>query len=116
MTIGLEARLGTWHPDRDTDPGVAVNAFAVAGGPLQIPGPIIRVREDTEIRVRIRNSLDDSLALHGFYPRPGHEQSSGAVMIAPGESREIGLLRDARDVLLLGCDRAQTRVSATLRA
>jgi FtsP/CotA-like multicopper oxidase with cupredoxin domain len=87
--IRLEARLGTWHPDRDSDPGVVVKAFAVEGGPLQIPGPLIRVREGTEIRIRIRNTLGDSLALHGFYTRPGTELSSEAVTIAPNEAREI---------------------------
>jgi FtsP/CotA-like multicopper oxidase with cupredoxin domain len=89
MTIGLEARLGTWHPDRDTDPGVAVKAFAVDGGPLQIPGPVIRVREGTEIHVRVRNSLGDSLALHGLYTRPGTATSARGVTIDPGETREI---------------------------
>jgi FtsP/CotA-like multicopper oxidase with cupredoxin domain len=89
MTIGLEARLGTWHPDRDTDPGVAVKAFAVDGGPLQIPGPVIRVREGTEIHVRVRNSVGDSLALHGLYTRPGTATSARGVTIDPGETREI---------------------------
>ena len=90
LTIRLEARLGTWHPDRDTDPGVVVKAFGVENGPLQIPGPIIRVREGTEVRVRVRNSLTDSLAMHGLYERPG--RNTAAVVIAPGEIREIGFL------------------------
>ena len=47
LTIRLEARTGEWYPDRDTDPGVVVKAFAVEGGPLQIPGPLIRVPEGT---------------------------------------------------------------------
>jgi manganese oxidase len=89
MTVRLEARLGTWHPDADTDPGVVVKAFAVDGGPLQIPGPVIRVREGAEIRVTVRNSLSDSLALHGLYTRPGTESSSEAVTIAPGEARDF---------------------------
>ena len=89
VTIGLEARLGTWHPDRDTDPGVVVKAFAIDGGPLQIPGPVIRVREGTEIHVRVRNSLSDNLALQGLYTRPGTESASEAMTIAPGETREI---------------------------
>jgi FtsP/CotA-like multicopper oxidase with cupredoxin domain len=89
MTIRLEARVGMWHPDRDTDPGVAVKAFAVEGGPLQIPGPIIRVREGTGIHLRVRNTLADSLALHGFYTRPGAVPGSEAITIASGETREI---------------------------
>ena len=91
-TIRLEAGLGTWHPDRDTDPGVIVKAFGVDGGPLQVPGPVIRVREGSRIRVRIRNRLGDSLALHGLYTRPGPAAGSGVVTVAPGEAREIEFL------------------------
>ena len=89
LTVHLDARVGRWHPDRDSDPGVLVNAFAVDGGALQIPGPLIRVREGTEIRVRVRNSLSDSLALHGFYTRPGTDLGSEPVTIAPRETRDI---------------------------
>jgi manganese oxidase len=89
LTIRLDARLGMWHPDRDSDPGVVVKAFAVDGGPLQVPGPLIRVREGSEIRMSIRNSLGENLALHGFYTRPGTELSSEAVTVAPGEERTI---------------------------
>jgi FtsP/CotA-like multicopper oxidase with cupredoxin domain len=89
LTIRLDARLGMWHPDRDSDPGVVVKAFAVADGPLQIPGPLIRVREGSEIRIRIRNSLGENLALHGLYTRPGTDLSSEPVTIAAGEARDI---------------------------
>ena len=47
LTIRLEARLGEWHPDADSDPGIVVEAFAEEGKPLQIPGPVIRVVEGT---------------------------------------------------------------------
>jgi manganese oxidase len=92
LQIGLEARMGMWHPDRDTDPGVAVKAFAVDGGPLQIPGPLIRVREGTEIRARIRNSLDENLVVHGLYSRPGPETGSEPVTVPPRETREVTFL------------------------
>jgi manganese oxidase len=89
LTIRLEARTGDWHPDRDSDPGVIVKAFAVEGGPLQIPGPLIRVTEGTEIRAFVRNRLaSDPLAMHGLYSRPG-EASEGAVVIRAGETREF---------------------------
>ena len=89
LTIRLDARLGMWHPDGDSDPGVVVKAFAVDGGPLQVPGPLIRVREGTTIRARIRNSLGDNLVLHGLYTRPGTDVSSQAVTIGPGDERDI---------------------------
>jgi len=90
LTIRLEARTGEWYPDRDADPGVVVKAFAVEGGPLQIPGPLIRVPEGTRIRGIVRNRLADLLSMHGLYARPGN--SSGGVDVAvipPGETREL---------------------------
>jgi len=89
LTVRLDARLGKWHPDRDSDPGVVVKAFAVDGGRLQVPGPIIRVREGTEIRASIRNSLAEPLVLRGFYPRPATEAAPVPVTVAPGETKEI---------------------------
>src|SRR5262245_38812378 len=55
LTVRLETREGEWHPDGDRDTGVNVLAFAHEGGPLQIPGPLIRVTEGTEIRAFVRN-------------------------------------------------------------
>jgi FtsP/CotA-like multicopper oxidase with cupredoxin domain len=89
LTVRLEARTGEWHPDRDTDPGVIVKAFAVEGGPLQIPGPLIRVTEGTEIRAFVRNRFtSDPLAIRGLYSRPG-KASEEAVVIPAGETREF---------------------------
>ncbi len=85
--------LGEWHPDGDADSGVVVKALAVEGGPLQIPSPLIRVTEGTEIRAIVRNSLDaDGLALHGLYSRPGKASADDVVLIPPGETREIRFL------------------------
>jgi FtsP/CotA-like multicopper oxidase with cupredoxin domain len=89
LAVRLEVRLGKWHPDRDSDPGVVVKAFAVDGGPLQIPGPIIRVREGTEIRASVRNRLTEPLVLHGLYSRPATAPGPEPVTIAPGETKEI---------------------------
>ena len=67
LTLRLE---GEWHPDADTDPGLPVRAFGVEGGALQIPGPLIRVREGTDVRVFVRNRLDTQpLVVHGFSGR-----------------------------------------------
>src|SRR5688500_9128893 len=56
LTVRVDARIGQWHPDADTGPAVQVKAFAVDGGQLQIPGPLIRVTEGTEIWAVVRNS------------------------------------------------------------
>jgi manganese oxidase len=90
LTLRLEAREGEWLPDGDTDPGIPVRAFGVEGQPLQIPGPLIRVREGTEVRAFVRNRLDaQPLVVHGLAgrtPRPG---AWDAVTVNAGDVREI---------------------------
>lgn len=90
LTIRLESRAGEWHPDGENNPGIRVNAFGVEGAPLQIPGPLIRVREGTEIRASVRNRLETPLVLHGFYAHPAKSDTDAQpVTIAPGNTREI---------------------------
>ena len=90
LTVHLEARTGEWHPDGDSDPGVVVKAFAVEGGPVQIPGPLIRVTEGTTIRASVRNRLEgDPLVIHGLYSRPGQTAASDVIVIPAGETREV---------------------------
>jgi FtsP/CotA-like multicopper oxidase with cupredoxin domain len=90
LTIHLEARTGEWHPEGDGDPSLIVRAFAVEGGRLQVPGPLIRVVEGTVIRASIRNRLDEPLVLHGLYPRPANSaRSEDPVVIPSGDVREI---------------------------
>src|SRR5690242_2029081 len=71
LTVHLEARTGEWKPDGERDPAVTVRAFAVEGGPLQIPAPLLRVREGTSVHVVVRNQLEEPLEIHGLYSRPG---------------------------------------------
>jgi hypothetical protein len=40
------------YPDGPDQTGAIVKAFAVQGGPLQIPAPLVRVTEGTEIERR----------------------------------------------------------------
>ena len=91
---------------------------AVEGGPLQIPSPLIRVTEGTEIRAVVRNSQDaDGLALHGLYSRPGKASADDVVLIPPGETREIQVSRGkSGHVLLLGRNRGRYALGPTLGA
>ena len=91
LTIRLEAREGEWHPDGDTDPGLTVLAFGLEGGPVQIPGPLIRVVEGTEVHAFVRNRLEkEPLVLHGLYTRQaGTSTAPDAITIEPGQVREI---------------------------
>jgi FtsP/CotA-like multicopper oxidase with cupredoxin domain len=90
LTVRLEVRAGDWRPDGDADPGINVLAFAIEGAPAQIPGPLIRVTEGTEVRAIVRNPLDEPLILHGMSARGAKGNAvSDAVTIAPGSSREF---------------------------
>ena len=76
LEVDLEARLGRWEgePSNLSAPEgarsvVDILGFAESGGPVTIPGPLIRVTQGTEVRLRITNSLPigQSLGL----PAPG---------------------------------------------
>src|SRR5688572_32315166 len=51
LVLRLEARVAMWHPDGDSAAGAPTPAFAEAGGPARIPGPLIRVRAGTTVAV-----------------------------------------------------------------
>jgi len=88
LTLTLELRNGILHPHADDGPGVEVQAFAEAGRPMQIPGPLIRVPEGTIIQATIRNRLRDStLVLHGFATRLGALDNS--IRVPPGATRSV---------------------------
>jgi FtsP/CotA-like multicopper oxidase with cupredoxin domain len=93
LTVRLEARLGQWHPDGDSSPGVAVKAFSANGGPLHVPGPLIRVRQGTTVRASVRNGTREPLAVHGLYSRPGSDSDvASPLVVAPDETREVTFL------------------------
>jgi FtsP/CotA-like multicopper oxidase with cupredoxin domain len=88
LALRLETGTGTWRPEKGDGPGIVVHAFREAGGPLTVPGPLIRVPEDTELRIRIRNRNTGSpLIVHGLHVRPG--AADDTLHVAPGGTREI---------------------------
>jgi len=93
LTIDLEARVGQWHPDGDGNSGVAVKAFSAGGGPLRVPGPLIRVKHGTTVRASVRNATGEPLVVHGLYSRPGSESDAAApLVVPPGEARAVVFL------------------------
>ena len=64
MTVNLEARRVMWHPDGDSIPGRATEAFGEPGKAPSVPGPLVRVRAGTPVRFRVHNvDLVDTLRL-----------------------------------------------------
>jgi FtsP/CotA-like multicopper oxidase with cupredoxin domain len=86
LTVQLDAGWGTWAPDGENGPSVALAAFGERGRPVQIPGPLIRARAGTEIRVTLRNTLSQALLVRGLYDRGSRSDS---IDIAPGATREV---------------------------
>lgn len=87
LTLHLELRKGEWHPEAEIGPGLKVYAFAEEGKAPQVPGPLIRVPEGTEIRVTLRNLLPFIATVHGLHQHPG--EPSDVVELPPGEKREL---------------------------
>ena len=96
LSLSLEARLATWHPDGDSLPGLAIETFGEEGRAPSAPGPLVRVPAGTELRFRVRNALErDTLT---FYvpariadASPGRSEGAAldSVVMTPGEAREL---------------------------
>lgn len=87
--INLEIREGNWYPETKDGAPIKITAIAEAGKPLQVPGPLIRVPEGTEIRATITNRVEGQPQfLFGFHQRP-YSNPKDSIIIAPGETKEI---------------------------
>lgn len=92
LTLRLEARDGMWHPhgfDRD---GIRIGAFGEEGGPLQIPGPFVRVPLGTDVRTTLHNGLDRNLAVFGLGEARGF--SGDSVLVEPGQAADFRFVAD----------------------
>ena len=88
LALDLEAREGIWYPEERDGPGLHVQVFAERGHSPEIPGPMIRVPEGTEIQVAIRNAIPGAtLVVNGLHTRPGNPDD--IIQLAPGERREV---------------------------
>src|SRR6267142_6515474 len=68
LDLKLEIVNAEWFPEAESGPSIAMQAFAEAGRAPEIPGPMVRVPEGTEIHITIHNSLPDSeVVVHGLH-------------------------------------------------
>ena len=72
LTLHLVASTARWQPEGQgpNDPVRIVQVFAEEGKSPQIPGPLVRVPEGTEIRMSVRNTLGMALRFFGAASRP----------------------------------------------
>jgi hypothetical protein len=91
LTLHLELRPGDWYPEADTGPSMNVYAFAEEGKALQVPAPLIRVSEGTEIHVTLHNFLPVTAVVHGLHQHPG--DTKPVVEVPSQETRELRFVK-----------------------
>jgi len=92
--VHLRATEADWRPLGDDEPGAVVFAFADGDGAPMIPSPLLRTTIGTEVSVTLQNDLDSTLVVHGLTERV--ESLPEAVVILPGETREVTFVADAQ--------------------
>jgi FtsP/CotA-like multicopper oxidase with cupredoxin domain len=94
LELRLDARLAMWHPNADDGPGALTPAFAADDAPPSIPGPLVRVRAGTTVRVTMRNSLRDTLRVQGLHDRTPTPPADVPLVLAPGAAQELTMRMD----------------------
>lgn len=84
VRLSLEIRRGLFRPNGPDRPGTPMMAFAEPGGPLRIPGPLIRVPLGTRVRVSVRNASDSTVVVRGL----SDALTADSLVLAPGASGE----------------------------
>jgi len=85
--LKLELRATRWYPEDENGAHLDAYAFAEMGGAPQIPGPLIRVPQNTRIHLSIRNALHETAKIAGLNMHPA--RAPEALSLAPGETREL---------------------------
>lgn len=87
LRLSLDLREGQWHPESEEGRALTVYAFGETGKGLQNPGPLIRVRQGTEIYVTLHNALPVAATVHGLHERPGSEKDF--LTLQPGGTQDV---------------------------
>ena len=86
LTMKLVAEVGEWRPDGPNVRTLNVAAFGEEGGPLSVPGPLIRAVEGTTVAITLRNGLTSELRVFGLCGRPAPCEP---LSIAAGATRDV---------------------------
>jgi FtsP/CotA-like multicopper oxidase with cupredoxin domain len=86
LTVTLIAGRGEWHPEEADGPALEAAAFGEEDGSLLTPGPLLRATEGMDVIVRIKNTLPDSLTVHGLMRHPANDDVG--LVVPTGEMRE----------------------------
>jgi FtsP/CotA-like multicopper oxidase with cupredoxin domain len=84
LTLAMEIRRGSWHPNGPFRPGTPMLAFAEPGKPLRLPGPMIRVPVGTRLRISVTNTSDSSIVVRGL-----SDDRTDSLVLAAGATGEV---------------------------
>lgn len=87
LTLRLELRNGLWHPEAPDGKRVETYSFAEEGREGQIPGPLVRVPQGSELHVSVHNLLSVAVFVHGLEQHPGNAKN--VMHLEPGETKEV---------------------------
>lgn len=87
LTLSLRAAVGAWRPEGLDGPALRVEALGEATGSLQVPAPLIRVREGTTVAASVQNELDVPLRVHGLCTRGG--DACAPLDVPAGSRRDV---------------------------
>ncbi|GAC1434613.1 MAG: hypothetical protein NVS1B11_29070 [Terriglobales bacterium] len=87
LTLHLELTSGDWYPEAEGGPSMRVDALAEEGNAPQVPGPLVRVPQGTEIHVTFHNLLPAMAIIQGMHQHPG--DAKDVLQVPPGQIREM---------------------------
>jgi len=90
LDLKLVLSEATWFPEGEDGSHRDVYVFGEEGRAPQSAGPLLRVPQDTQIHLSLRNSLPLAAKIYGLHRHPGNPED--AVKLAPGESRQVEFL------------------------
>ncbi len=91
--LALEIQRAQWLPLGAGKGSGSVFVFAEAGKAPSIPGPMLRVPVGTVVRVRVTNTTDSTMVVHGLTGRL--QPAPDSLVVAPGATEEVRFVADA---------------------
>ena len=93
LSLALEIRTGRWFPMGPDNGSGEILHFAEVGKAPQNPGPMIRVARGTMVRVRVTNTTETPMVVHGLSAR--QQAAPDSLVVAPGATGEARFPADA---------------------
>jgi FtsP/CotA-like multicopper oxidase with cupredoxin domain len=88
LVLSLVAARARWYPEAEDGCSLGVLAFAEEGRAPSVPGPLVRVRAGTVMRMCVRNATGRTIWVRGLHDRPA--PANTAALEVPADSvREV---------------------------